>query len=179
MSRIKWLVAMCALAGAAVAKLTLPDHDSTELAFDAPTPGFYCMSTRISGCSFIVDETDAPIAVSCDCAPTGKPRQPLRLFRSVGSLYVPVAAGQEAAFLVGGDMPGDKVGMRVFDPDGKLAFEKGAVLYWTRYLAPKAESDGLWRIEFVKPSNGDMWGFYAEVAGVRPFFFLSPEKYWF
>ena len=78
-----------------------------------------------------------------------------------------------------GDMPGDKVGVRVFEPDGKLAFEKGAVLYWTRHVVPKAERDGLWRIEFTKPSNGDMWGFYAEVAGVRPFFFLTPEKYWF
>lgn len=175
----KGSISVTTWAGAAVAKLSLPDHDSTELAFYAPDTGFYRMSTHVSGCSFIVDETDAPIAVSCDCAPKGKPRLPLRFSRCTGSLYVPVAAGHEAAFLVGGDMPGDKVGVRVFNPAEKLVFRKDAVLCWTRYVSPKAEKDGLWRVEFVKPSNSDMWGFYAEVAGVHPFFFLSPKKYWY
>lgn len=97
----------------------------------------------------------------------------VRGFGACGDGRTKDTAAMQAAHAAGGGE------VRVFDPDGKLAFEKGAVLYWTRYVSPKAKSDGLWRIEFVKPSNGDMWGFYAEAAGVRPFFFLSPEKYWF
>ena len=173
----KGKIAVTDMSGAPVANVPLPDYESTELSFDAPKAGFYWLSAMVNVGALAVEATDSPIAA--DCTQFDYLTRPLRFHVSTGSVYVPVAAGQEAAFVVGGDMPGARIGMRVYEPGGKLVFEKGSILEWTRYVTPNAEKDGLWRIEFEKPSIGGMWAYYAEVTGVRPFFFLSPKKFWF
>ena len=171
-------IAVTDLSGESVAKIRLPDCGSKEVAFDAPKSGFYWMTTCPGGgCSLGIEASDAPIAV--DCTLLDWRSRPLLFLASTGAVYVPVAAGQEGAVTIGGDMPGSRVGMQVFSPDGNLAFAKSSVLDWTRYVMPRSENDGLWRVEFTNPSNCRAWAYYAEVTGVRPFFFLSRDKFWY
>ena len=164
--------------GAVVSKLKLPDIGvSAELAFAVPAAGFYALETNIRRGVLVVEETDVPLAV--DCSRKDYQDRPLKFVLSTGSVFVPVSAGQEGAFIVGGDMPGDKVGVRICDPNGGVVFEKPSLLYWTRFVAPKSAKDGLWQLTFSKPDKGGMWSYYAEVVGIRPFFFFSKEKYWY
>ena len=60
----------------------------------------------------------------------------------------------------------------------RILFENTAILCWTHCLTPVAEADGLWKVKFAAPSTGAFEDFSIAVAGVRPFLFLSPDKFW-
>ena len=73
----------------------------------------------------------------------------------------------------------EKVALAVFDPSGKLAFCNPAVHCWEHFLTQPCCADGVWRLEFAAPSNGDFDDFSVMIAGVQPLVFFSPEKFWY
>ena len=60
----------------------------------------------------------------------------------------------------------------------KIVFEKGVVLYATRYQTPAASQDGVWELRLRLPKVGYPEDSSYELAGVQPLFFLSRDKYW-
>ena len=171
-------VKVCDAAGKVVATIPLVEFGPSDLSFDAPAMGFYSLEVLLGGHAYAVTATDAPLAV--DGTPWSDRHQVRTLspISSKGSLYVPVRAGDRAEFRVRGSQPNEMVAVTIVDPSGTVAFKNEAVLCWTHYLTPVATADGLWKMTIGKPCAGAFEDVGAMLAGVRPFLFLSPEKYW-
>jgi hypothetical protein len=162
--------------GHIVAKLSMPGYCETDMSFLAPSAGFYSFDMDFGPDAFVVIGTDAPLAV--DCTREGPKMNPLCVISSSGNLYAPVKKGQTAEFRVRGSAPCEKVAFRLTDPDGKNVFRNDAILYGTQCNASPAKN-GVWKLTFGEPSNLNFEDFSVEVAGLRPFLFLSPDKYWY
>jgi hypothetical protein len=89
-----------------------------------------------------------------------------------------VRCAARAEVRVAGSRPAERVALTVADPADRILFESTAILCWTHCLTPVAEADGLWKVKFAAPSTGAFDDFSIAVAGVRPFLFFSPDKFW-
>ena len=105
-------------------------------------------------------------------------QQPQGLMQSTGTLFLPVRAGGRAEVRAAGARPSERVSLTVADPADRIVFANSEVLCWTRCLTSAAEADELWKVSFAAPSTGAFEDFSVAVAGVRPFLFFSPDKYW-
>ena len=165
--------------GRKIATVPLLDFGPSDLSFDAPAAGFYSLEVLLGGNAFAVKETDAPLAADCSPWMDRKHQQPQGLIDSTGTLFMPLRTGARAEVRVAGSRPAERVALTVADPADRILFEDTAILCWTHFLTPVAEADGLWKVKFAEPSTGAFEDFSIAVAGVRPFLFFSPEKYWF
>ena len=172
-------VSVTDVSGSEIASIPLDGFGVCDLSFDAPSAGFYILQLDLGGHAFAVDKTDTPLASDCSPWTYKKHPCPQGMIASEGSLFVPVKAGCRAEFRAGGSRMREKVALAVFDPSGKLAFCNPAVHCWEHFLAPPSGADGLWRLEFAAPSNGDFDDFSVMIAGVQPLVFFSPEKFWY
>ena len=132
----------------------------------------------MGGNAFAVKETDAPLAADCSPWMDRKHLQPQGLIDSTGTLFIPLRTGVRAEVRVAGSRPFERVAIAVADPADRILFENAAILCWTHFLTPVAEADGLWKVKFAAPSTGAFDDFSIAVAGVRPFLFFSPDKFW-
>lgn len=171
-------VKVCDASGNEVATIPLADFGPSDLSFDAPAAGFYSLEVLLGGHSYVVASTDAPLAADGSLWVYRHEPAAISLISPEGALYVPIKAGGRPEFRFQGSLPIEKVWVRIADPTGRTVFDRD-VLYWTHYLAPAAAADGIWKLTFNKPRNGAFEDVSVILAGVRPFFFLSPEKYWF
>ena len=73
----------------------------------------------------------------------------------------------------------ESVSLAIADPSGKTVFENSAVCRWMHYLTTANETAGVWTMTFGEPSSGVFDDFSVALAGVRPFLFISPEKFWY
>ena len=165
--------------GNVVATILLADFGSSDLSFNAPAAGFYSLEILLGGHSYAVRETDAPLAADCSLWRGGKHMQPQGMIDSTGTLFVPIKGGSRAEFRVGGYRKNERVALTIADPSGKTVFANPALLRWAHCLTPVVEADGVWKMAFGRPSSGDFDDFAVAVAGVRPFLFFSPEKFWY
>ena len=164
--------------GKEITAISLADFGTADLSFDAPAAGFYSLEVLLGGNAFAVKETDAPLAADCSPWMDRKHLQPQGLIDSTGSLFMPLRTGARAEVRVAGSRPFERVAIAVADPADRILFENTAILCWTHFLTPVAEADGLWKVKFAAPSTGAFDDFSIAVAGVRPFLFLSPDKFW-
>ena len=164
--------------GRLIATVPLPDFGAADLSFDAPASGFYSLEVLLGGNAFAIRETDAPLAADCSPWMDRNRPQPQGLMQSTGTLFLPVRAGGRAEVRAAGARPSERVSLTVADPADRIVFANSEVLCWTRCLTSAAEADGLWNVSFAAPSTGAFEDFSVAVAGVRPFLFFSPDKYW-
>ena len=164
--------------GKKIATVPLLDFGPSDLSFDAPAAGFYTLEIALGGHSYAMKETDAPLAADCSPWMDRKHLQPQGLIDSTGTLFMPLRTGARAEVRVAGSRPAERVALTVADPADRIFFENTAILCWTHFLTPVAEADGLWKVKFAAPSTGAFDDFSIAVAGVRPFLFLSPDKFW-
>ena len=176
---LKKPVAITDASGKQIATIPLLDFGPSDLSFDAPAAGFYFLEITLGGHSYAVKETDAPLAVDCSLWMRWKHLEPQSLIDATGSLFAPLRAGGRVEIRASGSHPNEKVAFSVSDPSGKTVFEDTALLGWSHYVSPVADTDGMWKVSFGRPSRGGFEDFCVVVAGVRPFLFFSPEKYWF
>ena len=171
-------VSVTDVSGREIASIPLDGFGVCDLSFDAPSAGFYILQLDLGGHAFAVDKTDAPLAADCSPWTYKKHQCPQGMIASEGSLFVPVKAGCRAEFRAGGSRMREKVSLTVSDPSGKVAFRNPAVHCWGHFLTQPRSADGVWRLEFAAPSNGDFDDFSVMLAGVQPLVFFSPEKFW-
>ena len=164
--------------GKEITTISLSDFGTADLSFDAPAAGLYSLEVLLGGNAFAVRETDAPLAADCSPWMDRKHLQPQGLIDSTGTLFMPLRTGARAEVRVAGSRPAERVALTVADPADRILFENTAILCWTHCLTPAAEADGLWKVKFAAPSTGAFDDFSIAVAGVRPFLFLSPDKFW-
>ena len=172
-------VSVTDVSGREIASIPLDGFGVCDLSFDAPSAGFYILQLDLGGHAFAVGKTDAPLAADCSPWTYKKHPCPQGMIASEGSLFVPVKAGCRAEFRAGGSRMREKVALAVFDPSGTLAFGNSAVHCWEHFLTPPSAADGVWKMEFAAPSNGDFDDFSVMLAGVEPLLFFSPEKFWY
>ena len=171
-------VAVSDASGAAVAEIPLSDFGPADLSFDAPAEGFYFMDILLGSHSFAVTETDSPLAADVSPAKNARGLLPQGMLGSEGSLFLCVAAGERAEVRVAGARPSEAVAFAVSDMSGNVAFEDRSVRAGVHFLTPASAADRTWRVSFAPPAAGTFDDFCVAVAGVRPFLFFSPEKYW-
>lgn len=164
--------------GKEITTISLSDFGTSDLSFDAPAAGFYTLEVLLGGNAFAVRETDAPLAADCSPWMDRKHLHPQGLIDSTGTLFIPLRTGVRAEVRVAGSRPFERVAIAVADPADRILFENTAILCWTHFLTPVAEADGLWKVKFAASSTGAFEDFSIAVAGVRPFLFLSPDKFW-
>ena len=164
--------------GKEITTISLSDFGTADLSFDAPAAGFYSLEVLLGGNAFAVKETDAPLAADCSPWMDRKHLQPQGLIDSTGTLFMPLRTGARAEVRVAGSRPAERVALTVADPADRIIFENAAILCWAHFLTPVAEADGLWKVKFAVPSTGAFEDFSIAVAGVRPFLFFSPDKFW-
>ena len=164
--------------GKEITTISLSDFGTSDLSFDASAAGFYTLEVLLGGNAFAVRETDAPLAADCSPWMDRKHLQPQGLIDSTGTLFMPLRTGARAEVRVAGSRPAERVALTVADPADRILFENTAILCWTHFLTPVAEADGLWKVKFAAPSTGAFDDFSIAVAGVRPFLFFSPDKFW-
>ena len=161
-----------------IAAIPLSDFGTADLSFDAPAAGFYSLEVLLGGNAFAVKETDAPLAADCSPWMDRKHLQPQGLIDSTGTLFMPLRIGARAEVRVAGSRPVERVALTVADPADRILFADTAILCWAHCLTQPAEADGLWKVKFAAPSTGAFEDFSIAVAGVRPFLFFSPDKFW-
>ena len=164
--------------GKKIATVPLLDFGPSDLSFDAPAAGFYTLEIALGGHSYAMKETDAPLAADCSPWMDRKHLQPQGLIDSTGTLFMPLRTGARAEVRVAGSRPVERVALTVADPADRILFEDTAILCWAHCLTQPAEADGLWKVKFAAPSTGAFEDFSIAVAGVRPFLFFSPDKFW-
>jgi alpha-glucosidase len=171
-------VKVCDASGNVVSAIPLDAFGPSDISFDAPAAGFYSIEVQLGGHAYAVTETDAPLAADGSLWIRGGHSMALCMMSSEGSLYVPVKAGSRAEFRVRGSQPNEKVRLSIADASGNVVLDND-ILCWTHCLTPVAAADGVWTVSLGKPSKGDFEDFSMAVAGVRPFLFLSPKKFWY
>ena len=176
---LKKPVAVADFSGRIVSSIPLESFGQSDLSFDAPAAGFYSLELTLGAHAFAVTETDAPLAADFSMRIGGRNVRPQNMISSSGSLFLPVRSGGRAEVRVSGSRPTERVALKVSNQEGKTVFDNSAVLGWTHCLTPVAAADGVWTVSLGKPSKGDFEDFSMAVAGVRPFLFLSPKKFWY
>ena len=165
--------------GKTVASIPFVDFGASDMSFDTPAAGFYVIQMNLDGHACSVARTDAPLAVDCSPWIYKKHACPQGMIASSGSLFIPVKAGKRAEFRVGGFRMNESVSLAIADPSGKTVFENPAVCRWMHYLTEANETAGVWKMTFGDPSSGVFDDFSVALSGVRPFLFISPEKFWY
>ena len=170
--------------GRRVAAFEMPGFGGSDLAFEAPSAGFYTVVFPSGKNAIALTGTDAPVAL---CTARNKrygvvARQIVGMQDVRGSFYVPVCAGERAEFRMGGSGASmtcaieHPLGVTILDPAGKKAFADDGVISPVHFLTGPASQDGVWELRVDSPLGGNS-GY--ELAGVSPLLFLTKEKVWY
>ena len=154
-------------------ELPRPALESDEIAFEAPGPGFYALKTPCSGTRFILEASDAPIAIDlserdCQIAPvSGLPI----------ALTFEVPAKRSFALMVCGDSY-YHFRAAVRDPDGRRRFENEVVDGVVVHSEDAVAKSGFWTLELGRAASPHYDVIGLDLAGVGGTMFLTPKKTW-
>ena len=145
-----------------------------EVAFKVPKAGFYRLNAMAGTHVLYFTEADAPVALvmSDTIGLPGWNGLPGEVY-----LRVPEGCGKFAVSAAGGG-GNERVHVRLFDPDGKCAWDVdniGGSEMWRSSAQPAA---GLWRLSALKATKGCMDDYSFGVFGIPCLMFLSPDKTW-
>ena len=156
--------------GATCASISLNGTAETPFSFNAKAPGFYTMTADVGSHAFGLSATSVPIAVV-------QPKACRSIYSTQGTLYI--HADSNASFVVAASGAGsERVHVRLEDPSGKTRWDRDDVGEWTVHHAAPHPADGLWRINFSRPTNFFFEDFNIFQQGASPDLFLTPDKYW-
>lgn len=162
-----------------LAKVAYPGVDEMRVPVSVPKAGFYSLLAHTGNSSLVMTRSAVPVALNY-LPPVGQVRErnPWTFKMTKGEVYFVVKPGEDMAFSVCGGDGMEAVHVVLRDPDGTKVFERDDFYWqdaWKGVGLPKA---GLWRVEFMRPTQGSADDFGLDVAGVPAFFFLSKDKYW-
>jgi hypothetical protein len=145
-----------------------------EVAFKVPKAGFYRLNVMAGTHVLYFTEADAPMALvmSETVGLPGWNGLPGEVY-----LRVPEGCGKFAISASGGG-GNERVHVRLFDPNGKCAWDVddiGGSEMWCSSAQPAA---GLWKLSALRATKGCMDDYSFGVFGIPCQMFLSPEKTW-
>ena len=150
-----------------------PGVESDEFVFNAPVAGFYALKTPCSGTRFVLEASDAPIAIDlserdCRIAPVcGAPI----------SLSFELAANNRFALVMSGDSY-YHFSATLRDPNGKQRFADEFVDNVVVYSEDSVVNSGLWTLEITKAEKPCYDVIGLDLLGVNGALFLSRRKVW-
>ena len=150
-----------------------PGLESAEFAFEAPAAGFYALKIPCSCRRFVLEASDAPIAIDlserdCEIAPVGD---------AAVSLSFEVPSGRGFALVMSGDSY-YHFSATLRDPRGKRRFEDGFVDKVVVHSEDSVTDSGFWTLELANPGKPCYDVICLDLAGVNGTLFLSPRKTW-
>ena len=150
-----------------------PALASAEFAFEAPAAGFYALKTPCSGTRFVLEASDAPIAIDlserdCQIAPVNG--------ASV-SLVFEVPPKRSFALMMSGDSY-YHFSATVRDPNGKRRFADGFVDKVVVHSEDAVTNSGFWTLELANSGKPCYDVICLDLAGINGTLFLSPRKTW-
>ena len=159
------------MSGKKIKYLPLPGPKTSDCTFKAPRAGFYRISCAFKTHGIVFSECDAPFALRS----SGKG---LDIFRSQGPAYFAHAAGSDITLFCGGG-GGERVTVKLSDPDGKEVRTWENIGKWGFHRIAPDTPTGLWSVTLSRPAKGFAWeDSFLDLTGTPAVFFLSKEKYW-
>jgi hypothetical protein len=154
-------------------ELPRPGLASSEFTFNAPAAGFYALKIPCNGTRFILEASDAPIAIDlserdCRIAPVGG--API-------SLSFEVSAKNRFALVMTGDSY-YHFSAKLRDPYGKQCFANEFVEKVDTYSEDSVGSSGFWTLEIGKANAPCYDVIGLDLLGVKSALFLSRRKTW-
>ena len=158
--------------GCKVAEAPMPGEKEDSIQIEVPAAGFYDMIVDVGRRAFALTSTDVPVAADV----TSDWRNGLA---SVASTWisVPEENGRFALY-ASGSGGGELLGVKLYDPSGKIVWEDTEVEGWKAYVANGHPIPGLWKFDMSRPSRGLFEDYKIDLAGVQGYFFLTPDKHW-
>ena len=177
---VKYRLSRPELDGAVLATNTLPARTSASFSVDVPAAGFYLLVFNVGyTVGFSITESEVPIAI--DGFRRGKIRGCPDMYARPGKsemlVYVPENAERLIFAAMSGGV-GETVRARIYDPSGKMVWDRDNILVHACFTAAGKPMPGFWRLEAGKASEMVFDDFGFDVIGAPPLFFLTPEKYW-
>ena len=167
-------VEVCDMSGKAVGSFPMGriGTDETPFAVRVPAAGYYTMKfPNRGGTLLLLTQAEAPVAVDLSEKCVNVNGHPARGWLSVPEDAAPFAL---LAFGDGGEM----VHATVRDPSGRVAFDRDNISMWVPFVPAAKPAAGLWQVDLTRPSEGVLDDFRLDLSGVKPYLFLSNEKYW-
>jgi hypothetical protein len=150
-----------------------PGLESAEFAFVAPAAGFYALKIPCSCRRFVLEASDAPIAIDlseqdCEIAPVGG-----------ASVVLPFEVPPKRSFAL--MMSGNSYyhfSAVVRDSSGNRRFEDKFVDKVVVYSADSVENSGVWTLELARASRPCYDVISLGLYGINGTLFLSSRKRW-
>lgn len=158
-------------AGATVARFTIADSKEQDCAFQADQAGVYTILCHANKHTMRMVSAAQPVAL-------GGPRGRFHFISTAAELYFFVPEGtREFGVRVIGEGEGERVGVALTDPAGKIVWQQADVSASQSYRAvgPDPAPAGVWKIRLSRPASGAFEDHHLELRGVVPVVAFHPD----
>ena len=159
------------VSGGAGTEVEVPMDKPAAFTVTVPSAGFYTLRAELGSHSFGLTESPVPVALDFS-------EKPLAFVRALGKTYLLVRRNRPFNIMASGQGIGERLGIELSDPKGRVVWSDPAVLWWHGYRGRGTLEEGLWTLRTSDPNRDHAEDQNIDLTGGPGVLFLSAEKYW-